>query len=78
MKELPIHIELHTDSDKTLYEQIYGHIREEIRAGSLLCGEKLPSARFLSDYLQVSRTTVEMAYGQLVAEGYVEARPKRG
>ena len=78
MKELPIHIELHTDSDKTLYEQIYGHIREEIRAGSLLCGEKLPSARFLSDYLQVSRTTVDMAYGQLVAEGYVEARPKRG
>lgn len=78
MKELPIHIELHTNSDKTLYEQIYGHIREEIRAGSLLCGEKLPSARFLSDYLQVSRTTVDMAYGQLVAEGYVEARPKRG
>lgn len=78
MKELPIHIQLHPESDKTLYEQIYEHIRSEIRAGSLLPGEKLPSTRFLAEYLQVSRTTVDMAYGQLVAEGYLEARPKRG
>lgn len=78
MKELPIHIELHTDSEKTLYEQIYEYIRDEIRKGNLLCHEKLPSARFLAEYLQVSRTTIDMAYGQLVAEGYLEARPKRG
>lgn len=78
MKELPIHIQLHQESDKTLYEQIYEYIRNEIRAGSLLQNEKLPSARYLAGYLQVSRTTVDMAYGQLVAEGYVEARPKRG
>lgn len=78
MKELPIHIELHPESDKTLYEQIYGFIREEIRAGSLLQGEKLPSARFLAEDLQVSRTTVDMAYGQLVAEGYLETRPRQG
>lgn len=78
MKELPIHMELRPESDKTLYEQIYGFIRREIRAGSLLQGEKLPSARFLAEYLQVSRTTVDMAYGQLVAEGYLEARPRQG
>lgn len=78
MKELPIHIQLHSKSDKTLYEQIYEYIRNEIRAGSLLQNEKLPSARYLADYLQVSRTTVDMAYGQLVAEGYLEAKPKRG
>ena len=65
-------------SGKTLYEQIYEYIREEIRKGKLLQDERLPSARFLSDYLQVSRTTVDMAYGQLVAEGYLVARPKRG
>ena len=69
MKELPIHIQLHSKSDKTLYEQIYEYIRNEIRAGSLLQNEKLPSARYLADYLQVSRTTVDMAYGQIVAEG---------
>ena len=78
MRELPIHIQLDPKSGKTLYEQIYEYIREEIRKGNLLQGERLPSARFLSDYLQVSRTTVDMAYGQLVAEGYLVARPKRG
>lgn len=78
MKELPIHIQLDLKSGKTLYEQIYEYIREEIRAGRLLANEKLPSARFLAQDLQVSRTTVDMAYGQLVAEGYVVARPKRG
>ena len=78
MRELPIHIQLDSKSGKTLYEQIYEYIREEIRKGNLLQDERLPSARFLSDYLQVSRTTVDMAYGQLVAEGYLVARPKRG
>lgn len=78
MRELPIHIELEQKSGKTLYEQIYEHIREEIRKGNLLQGERLPSARFLSDYLQISRTTVDMAYGQLVAEGYLIAKPKSG
>lgn len=78
MKELPIHIQLQPESNKTLYEQIYEYIRDEIRAGSLLQNEKLPSTRFLAEYLEVSRTTVDMAYGQLVAEGYLEARPQRG
>ena len=78
MKELPIHIQLHPESNKTLYEQIYEYIRDEIRAGSLLQNEKLPSARFMAEYLQVSRTTVDMAYDQLVSEGYLEARPRRG
>ena len=78
MKELPIHIQLHPESSRTLYEQIYEYIRDEIRAGNLLHNEKLPSARFLAEYLQVSRTTVDMAYDQLVLEGYVEARPRRG
>ncbi len=78
MKELPIHMELRPESGETLYEQIYGFIRNEIRTGNLLQGEKLPSARFLAEYLQVSRTTVDMAYGQLVSEGYLEARPRQG
>ncbi len=78
MKELPIRMQLETKSGKTLYEQIYEYIREEIRTGGLLPGERLPSARFLSDSLQVSRTTVDMAYGQLVAEGYLTARPRSG
>lgn len=78
MRELPIRIRLEKKSGKTLYEQLYEYIREEIRTGSLLPEERLPSARFLSDSLQVSRTTVDMAYGQLVAEGYLTARSRSG
>lgn len=78
MRELPIRIRLEKENGKTLYEQLYEYIREEIRTGGLLPDERLPSARFLSDSLQVSRTTVDMAYGQLVAEGYLTARPKSG
>ena len=71
-------IQLTDDGEKCLYQQIYEHIRDEIRTGKLLAGEKLPSTRSLADYLQVARSTVDFAYGQLVAEGYVEARPCRG
>ena len=71
-------IELQTDSKKCLYEQIYEHIRQEIKEGKLLQEERLPSTRFLAEYLQVSRSTVDMAYGQLLSEGYIEARPYKG
>lgn len=78
MKELPVQVQLNPSDKRCLYEQIYEFIREEIRSGNLLAGEKLPSARYLAESLQVSRTTVDMAYGQLVSEGYLEARPQRG
>ena len=78
MKELPVQVQLNPLDKRCLYEQIYEFIREEIRSGNLLTGEKLPSSRYLAESLQVSRTTVDMAYGQLVSEGYLEARPHRG
>lgn len=71
-------IRLRTESGACLYEQIYEHIKREIRDGKLLTGERLPSTRSLAEYLQVARSTVDCAYGQLLDEGYVEARPCRG
>ncbi len=71
-------IELQADGSKCLYEQIYEYIRQEIRGGKLLQSERLPSTRSLAEYLQISRSTVEMAYEQLVSEGYIEARPYKG
>lgn len=71
-------IQLMDTDKKCLYQQIYEYIRDEIRQGKLLAGEKLPSTRSLAEYLQVARSTVDFAYGQLVAEGYVEARPCKG
>lgn len=61
-----------------LYRQIYAYIRDEIRSGALPCGSKLPSTRRLAKHMDLSRNTVDLAYGQLTAEGYIEAQPKRG
>lgn len=71
-------IQLTDTNGKCLYQQIYEYIRDEIRKGKLLAGEKLPSTRSLAEYLQVARSTVDFAYGQLAAEGYIEARPCKG
>jgi len=76
MNELAIKFD--AESGKHLYEQIYEYIRDETKEGKLLPGEKLPSTRFLAEYLNVSRSTVELAYEQLLSEGYIEARPYRG
>ena len=65
-------------SEKPLYEQIYGYIRGEIRNGGLKPSDRLPSTRTLAEYLKVSRSTTQMAYEQLMAEGYIEAVPYRG
>lgn len=60
------------------YEQIYCFIKREIQEGRIGAGEKLPSTRQLAEKLSVSRSTTQLAYDQLVAEGYLEARPCRG
>ena len=52
--------------------------KEEIITGVLPFGARLPSARRLSKHLDVSRNTVDTAYAQLCAEGYIESKPKRG
>ncbi len=61
-----------------LYESLYRCIREDIRSGKLQPGEKLPSKRALAANLEVSKITVEGAYAQLLAEGYIRSREKVG
>ena len=61
-----------------LYEYLYQRIRADILDGKLITGERLPSKRALAEHLQVSVITVESAYQQLEAEGYVYTQPKRG
>ena len=76
MNELTISLK---QGDKVpLYEQIYSYIKEEIQKGAIPSGEKLPSTRALCRHLDVSRSTVELAYEQLLSEGYIESQPYRG
>lgn len=66
------------DSSKALYIQLYEYIKSEITSGLLKPESKLPSIREASSSLNLSKTTIENAYSQLVAEGYIENSPKRG
>ena len=75
---IEIMIDLQEDGKTPLYEKIYRYIRDEIVDGRIPEGEKLPSTRLLAGNLSVSRSTVELAYDQLLAEGYIEAEPCRG
>ena len=61
-----------------LYLQLYEAIKREIESGRLRAGEKLPSIRALAQELKVSKQTVDTALQQLLAEGYVESRPRSG
>ena len=62
----------------SLYEYLYQCIRRDILSGALPAGTQLPSKRALAEHLDVSVITVEGAYQQLEAEGYVYALPRRG
>lgn len=73
-----IMIDLQGGAKAPLYEKIYEYIKNEIVDGKISRGEKLPSTRLLANNLSVSRSTVELAYDQLLAEGYIEAEPYRG
>ena len=61
-----------------LYEALYRCIRRDILSGKLAAGEKLPSKRALAAHLEVSKITVEAAYNQLLAEGYIRSQEKVG
>ncbi|WP_249870421.1 PLP-dependent aminotransferase family protein [Oceanobacillus saliphilus] len=69
---------LNRDAEISLYEQLYIYIKNEITEGRLAYGSKLPSKRKLAEYLSISQNTVETAYDQLIAEGYVESLPRKG
>ncbi len=78
MRMNEITMNLKSRSKIPLYEQIYQYIKTDIQNGRIAYREKLPSTRALSKHLEVSRSTVELAYEQLLSEGYIESEPYRG
>ncbi len=62
----------------SLYEYLYKQIKNDILSYKLSPGEKLPSKRAFAKHLNISTITVENAYNQLVAEGYIYSLPKSG
>ena len=63
---------------QSMYAHLYQCIKEDILNGKLESEDKLPSKRTLAKNLGISLITVENAYAQLMIEGYIYSRPKRG
>ncbi len=67
-------VELDRAAEVPLHEQLERSLRDDVRAGRLTAGSRLPSSRSLAAELGISRGVVSEAYGQLAAEGYLLAR----
>ncbi|MDE6850201.1 MAG: PLP-dependent aminotransferase family protein, partial [Clostridia bacterium] len=65
-------------SEKNKYYALYCALRGDILSGNIKSGEKLPSKRSLAEHLGVSVITVQTAYEQLLAEGYIQSEQRRG
>lgn len=61
-----------------LYKQLYKQIREHVLSGKMSAHARLPSVRDLAAELSISRNTVEGAYQELYAEGYIYSRQRSG
>ena len=64
--------------DEPRYEYLYRCIREDITAGTIPAGSKLPSKRVLAEHLEVAVSTVAAAYEQLSVEGFISAHERSG
>lgn len=63
---------------ESLYEHLYKCLKNDILRGELAPGTKLPSKRGFAKNLGISTITVESAYQQLMAEGYIYSIAKKG
>ena len=64
--------------EKNKYYSLYSAIRGDILTGKLKKGFRLPSKREMAENLSVSVITVQNAYDQLLAEGYIYSRQRSG
>lgn len=69
---------INSEDNTPIYIQIYNAVKKAIEHGQIKENEKLPSVRKLCGDLGVSKTTVESAYNQLCAEGYIISKPQKG
>ncbi len=69
---------LDSNSPVPLFKQLYNQLRENILSGSLPADSRLPSVRDMANNLAISRNTVDGAYQELFAEGYIYSKPRSG
>lgn len=64
--------------NEPIHRQIYRQIRQRILSGTLVPGMRLPSTRTLARETGCSRSTVELAFEQLLCEGYLSGKVGSG
>ena len=63
---------------RPIYAQIISNIKEQITAGILHTGDRLPSVRELASQLTINPNTIQRAYRALEAEGWIVTVPGKG
>ena len=63
---------------RPIYTQIGDGIREQIRTGILLPGDKLPSVRELATILTINPNTIQRSYRELEMQGWVASVAGKG
>lgn len=71
-------IQLDIGDHRPIYEQIKGKLKELIIGGVLKEGDKLPSVRELATSLTINPNTIQKAYRELEAEGYIYSMAAKG
>ena len=63
---------------RPIYAQILDGFREQIHTGVLREGDKMPSVRELAAQLTLNPNTIQRAYRELEAGGYIASVPGKG
>src|SRR5215469_2374544 len=71
-------IVLDATASTPLYKQLYEGLRGAVLTGQLKTGARLPSTRAFAAELSISRATVQLAFEQLIAEGYLQGHTGSG
>lgn len=71
-------ISLNLYDPRPIYEQLMERLRQLILTGGLPEGERLPSVRELAAQLSINPNTIQRAYRELEAEGYICSVPGKG
>ena len=71
-------VQLNYRDARPIYTQIFDGFREQILSGVLRQGDKLPSVRELATQLTINPNTIQRAYRELEAQGWIATVPGKG
>ena len=74
----PLMLQVATGDTRPISRQIVDAVRMTIATGEMAAGDRLPSVRGLAQQLAINPNTVAKAYGDLIAEGWLESRQGLG